>query len=264
MPDHDDNPIPDGVDPDRGLEMKGKEQTMPVQYFSELPLFAGLSVDLRELVGNIEHHAGRRIAVERTEIGKMACDFDRHVAVIQVPDAGPPRVSSVFHELLHLKRYFVDGVPKLRRCGDEHRLDDETTQFECLDSQIEHLFIVPRELARYRNARGYWEVRVGAVLNDPGLADDVALVASEFVHRVLNGGVLSDAAQAQIQRRGLVDACNRFHQAADESKEAATLCLFETFELGREKLPRVCLDYFARPQEVPLASIKGAPVRARG
>jgi hypothetical protein len=89
----------------------------------------------------------------------MACDFGRRRAVIQVPDGGPPRDSaSVYHELLHLKRYFVDGIPKLVYCDDAHEFESDADArlpqlFERLDNQIEHLFIVPHELARYRGAR---------------------------------------------------------------------------------------------------------------
>ncbi|OAJ52612.1 hypothetical protein A6V37_09215 [Paraburkholderia ginsengiterrae] len=167
--------------------------------------------------------------------------------------------SSVFHELLHLKRYFVDGMPKLVYCDDEHEFEDDddarTPQlFASLDNQIEHLFIVPIELARYSCARGYWEERIGEVLKEPRLPDDGAVMVWEFIHRVLKGGGQSGAAQVQVDQRGLGEACDRFHQAVDESKEAATLCLFETFVPA--KLPRACLDYFVQQQEIPLASVK--------
>jgi len=231
---------------------------MPIQYLTELPWFAGLPEDLRELVADIEHHAGLRVVVEPTAKEKMSCEFGKRRAVVQVPEAGPPRASSLFHELLHLKRYFVDGTPKLVYC-DEHEFEDDddarTPQlFVSLDNQIEHLFIVPLELARYNCARGYWEERMGAVLKEPQLSDDGAVVVWEFIHRVLKGGGLSDAAQVQVDQRGLGEACDRFHHAVDESKEAATLCLFEIF--APAKLPRACLDYFGQQQEIPLASLK--------
>lgn len=230
---------------------------MPIPYFTEL--FTDLPIQLRKLVAKIESHADLRIEVEVSDQQTMACEFGKRTARILIPDTGPPRGASVFHELLHLKRYFVDGVPKLIYCDDEHEFEDDDDArtprlFARLDNQIEHLFIVPRELARYRSERRYWEARMGALLTDPMLPDDGALVAWEFVHRVLKSGVLSDAAQAQVHQRGLGDACDRFHQAVEESKEAATLCLFETF--APAKLPRACLDYFDQPHEIPLASMK--------
>lgn len=232
---------------------------MPTPIFDEL--LPGLPRHLRRLVDTIEARAGLLIdATPHRE--KMACDFGRLHAVIQVPDGGPPRDSaSIYHELLHLKRYFVDGIPKLVYCDDAHEFANDADArlpqlFARLDNQIEHLFIVPHELARYRSARCYWAGRFLALLENPRLPDDGAIVAWTFVHRVLRDELLSAAAQARVDQRGLGDACVRFGQGIDDSKEAATLCLFETF--APEKLPRACLDYFARQQEIPLASMKRA------
>lgn len=229
-----------------------------MDYFTELRLFSRLPHWLQDLVAKIEGHAQLRVEALWSDQQGMACEFGKHKAVIRVPVDGPARRASVFHELLHLKRYFVDGVPKLVYCDDKHEFeghDDARTPglFARLDNQIEHLFIVPRELARYGSERRYWEARMGALLGDPKLPDDGAVVAWEFTHRVLKDGVLADAAQAQVQQRGLGDACDRFHQAVGESKEAATLCLFDTF--AREKLPRACLDYFDQAHEISLASL---------
>lgn len=231
----------------------------PMDYFTELELFTHLPRWLQDLVAKIEGHAQLRVEARWSDQQGMACEFGKRKAVIQVPADGPARRASVFHELLHLKRYFVDGVPKLVYCDDEHEFegdDDARTPglFARLDNQIEHLFIVPRELARYESERRYWEARMGALLGDPMLPDDGAVVAWEFIHRVLKGGVLADAAQAQVQQRGLGDARDRFHGAVGESKEAATLCLFETFSPA--KLPRACLDYFDQPYEISLTSLK--------
>ncbi|OAJ52509.1 hypothetical protein A6V36_13970 [Paraburkholderia ginsengiterrae] len=85
--------MPGDVDTDSRLKTKVKGQTMPTQYLTELPLFAGLPEDLRELVCDIEHHAGLRVIAESTAKEKMACEFGKRKAVIQVPEAGPPRAS---------------------------------------------------------------------------------------------------------------------------------------------------------------------------
>ncbi|MFB9123471.1 hypothetical protein E2553_19380 [Paraburkholderia dipogonis] len=233
---------------------------MPTEYFTELELYGNLPRRLRELTEIIENHAELRIEAVSTDQKGMACEFGKGKARIQLPSDGPPRDNaSVYHELLHLKRYFLDGVPKLVYCDDEHEFEGDADArlpqlFTRLDNQIEHLFIVPCELARYQSASRYWEERIGALLNDPMLPDDGALVAWAFVHRVLRNNVLSDAAQEQVNQRGLGDACGRFDQTLDESKEAATLCLFETF--APAQLPRACLDYFAQQQEVPLAGTR--------
>ncbi|WP_432263585.1 hypothetical protein [Cupriavidus sp. TMH.W2] len=230
---------------------------MPRYYFTASDLFTHLPHRLQKLVAKIEDHAELRIEAVITDQKRMACEFGKGKAIILVPESGVPRKASVFHELLHLGRYFVDGVPKLVYCDDEHEFEDEADartqdRFGFLDNQIEHLFIVPRELARYRSERRYWEERMGNLLAAPERSDCDVLLAWEFVRRVLKGGVLLDAAQAQVDQRGLAGACDRLHHAIDESKEAATLYLFET--VAPAYLPRACLDYFHQRHEIPLAS----------
>lgn len=228
---------------------------MPIEYFTGLSAFTELPNHLQKMVARIEDRAGLRIEVERSSRRTMACEFRKGKAVIRVPDAGALRKASVFHELLHLNRYFVDGVPKLVYCDDDHEFEDEDDaqtpqQFQCLDNQIEHLFIVPKELARYKKERNYWEERMDQSLDLMRAPCDV-LIAWEFIHRVLSGGVLSDKVQALVETLNLGEACDRFHRAVDESKEAATQFIFEEFDPA--KIPRACLDYFALPQEIPLA-----------
>lgn len=83
---------------------------MPVQYFTDLPAFAKLPVHLRRLVEQIEDHAGQRIAVEHRLKKTMACRMSKGEAVIESHRLDSFRKESAFHELLHLKRYFIDGA----------------------------------------------------------------------------------------------------------------------------------------------------------
>lgn len=87
---------------------------MPTPFFEEL--LPALPRHLRNLIDAIEDRAGLPIDAARPDLPhqqKMSCDFRRGRAAILVPEGGPPRGNaSVFHELLHLKRYFVDGMPK--------------------------------------------------------------------------------------------------------------------------------------------------------
>lgn len=70
---------------------------VPTPVFEEL--LPGLPRHLHTLIDAIEARAGLLIDAAPHR-GKMACDFDRRRAVIQVPDGGPPRGNaSVFHEL---------------------------------------------------------------------------------------------------------------------------------------------------------------------
>lgn len=148
-------------------------------------------------------------------------------------------------------------MPRLIYCDDDHEFEDEWDArtpeiFQDLDNQIEHLFIVPHELARYGARRSYWEKRMGRLL-EQNLTHCNVLLAWEFIHRVRNCGALSNKVQALVETLNLGEACDRFHLAVDASKEAATRVFFDEFDPA--KIPRACLDYFARAQEVRLAEM---------
>ncbi len=103
------------------------------------------------------------------------------------------------------------------------------TQFACLDNQIEHLYIVPRELARYPRARAYWEWRIEDSFAAPGRSACDVVLAYELVHKIRGGGVLAGEVRAQVEAQTLGDTCKRFRNALDESKIAATRLLFSAF-----------------------------------
>jgi len=73
---------------------------------------------------------------------------------------------SVFHELQHIRRVFLEGVPRITACEDFELWSPQLdTALAKLDNNLEHLVIVPRELEVYPERRAYWEIRVQRFLD---------------------------------------------------------------------------------------------------
>ncbi|MGZ2749725.1 hypothetical protein [Burkholderia stagnalis] len=124
-------------------------------------------------------------------------------------------------------------------------------QFATLDNQIEHLYIVPRGLARYPSARTYWERRMADRFAASARSACDVVLACEFVRRVLAGGALLDEVQAQVEAQNLGGTCDHFRQAVDESKVAETRLLFAAFADG-DLSTWACLNHFDQPHDIPL------------
>ena len=143
---------------------------MDSSYFDRLP------ADIQELVEEIETAVGFEIDIEvrepeedacRRGRSPLKCEVDLHGARIITPVADHFPDSSVLHELLHIRRFLVEKVPRLTFCEN---YDSWSPEFESaltsLDNSIEHLIIVPHELARKPKRKTYWVEVMRRVLSD--------------------------------------------------------------------------------------------------
>lgn len=233
--------------------------------------------DIRNLVGEIEEASGVEIIVvvdsERAhgtlaQPCSLACQVNAHGATLLIPAPEHFPDSSVLHELLHLRRFLLSGVPRISVCND---YPSWTLEFEIaltgLDNALEHLIIVPEEL-QHRGERGvYWRrimLRVLADLQSPALSKDDrerhALIGWVFIQHVLPDPELMDTAATLIDRLGIQDRAARL---VDElipslhSKERTVRICFEHLHLPIEA---GCLEYIdclnVSVREVPLAEVR--------
>ena len=100
-----------------------------------------LSSDTIQLVFLIETHIDREIVVrEVPERKNLGCEIENYT-ILTPQDKFPD--SSVLHELLHIRRFLVDGVPRLVVCAEYDPVDPSfETRVTKLDNNFEHLFIV--------------------------------------------------------------------------------------------------------------------------
>lgn len=151
--------------------------------------------DLQALVQGMEQQSGIAIQVEVNPArgGTMACDVDEHGATILVAREEFFQPASVMHELLHVRRFLVDGVPQIVANDDDQDLPPELyAALTNLDNSLEHLIIVPEEIARIPARRQYWAGvmtrKLQAIRVNPLNPDDRrrhALVNWLFIHHVL-------------------------------------------------------------------------------
>jgi hypothetical protein len=121
-----------------------------------------LSADVRALVRETEQfiEAGIIVVVDSNRT-RMACNIDEQGAQILVADAAYFPDASVFHELQHIRRILVDGIPRLAAWEDYKEWSPHlSTYFTRLDNNLEHLTIVPIELRAYPDRREYWKGRL--------------------------------------------------------------------------------------------------------
>ena len=211
-----------------------------------------LSENVARLVLHTEEWAGIEITVvldpkrafgNPDEPEPMACEIDEHGARLLIGNPAYFPDASVFHELQHIRRILLEGVPRIVVCeGFEPwspQLDTAMTQ---LDNNLEHLIIVPRELEVYPARRAHWEDRVQRMLNRlagkefPNV-DRVrfAMLAWILVHHMTPRQELQDAA-------GLILRELRIEDRAGQYRDAVTVAL-----ASKEQLVRITFEYFALP-----------------
>jgi hypothetical protein len=91
--------------------------------------------------------------------------------------------STLGHELLHLRRNIVESVPKLfplANCSS-----DMAEEILCIENELEHLLLVPEQIAAFPGAELWWRDHYSA-LNSRILRDNTTLMfAWSFIRNVL-------------------------------------------------------------------------------
>lgn len=142
---------------------------------------------------------------------------------------------AVRHELLHMKRFHVNGVPKLTAAARVR--DGISPDAMChLDNAIEHIAIVPWELRFHPERREHWEAVLQGVCsrfsNVPAEELSLALCMHwTFLRHVLPGSRPAETARRFAVKHRLLEMADRFADQflAAASKEAAVQLLFATF-----------------------------------
>ncbi|WP_233850934.1 hypothetical protein [Paraburkholderia sp. HD33-4] len=179
--------------------------------------------DVQTLVQRTEQQSGLVIQVEVDPArgAAVACHVDERGATLLVSREEFFQPASVMHELLHMRRFLVDGVPQIVVNED---YNDWTPELEraltVLDNSLEHLIIVPEEIARFPARRQYWtgvmarkleEIRVNPL--NPDDRRRHALVNWLFIHHVLMERPQILAADSLLEELGLRHEADAFRDA---------------------------------------------------
>jgi hypothetical protein len=98
--------------------------------------------------------------------GKLAIDIDAKRIYLYAPTNDYFPDGAVRHELLHVQRFHVAGVPKLVLAEEEKWDQRFSDALGNLDNAIEHIVIVPIELQSNPERREHWEAVMANVCSD--------------------------------------------------------------------------------------------------
>lgn len=114
--------------------------------------------------------------------GVIDIDPERHAITIWY-DPDKVTASAIGHELIHLRRNIVEGVPKLFHFDNASPvLQFAVNEWE---NELEHLIVVPEQLKAFPEAKAWWAEHYSALV-DRDKADESGLMfAWSFIRNVL-------------------------------------------------------------------------------
>jgi hypothetical protein len=184
--------------------------------------------------------------------GYLAIDINAQRIRLIAPTNGYFPDGAVRHEVLHVQRFYVDGVPKLALAGNEAWDASFSDYLAALDNAIEHVVIVPMELQLHPERREHWESVMSTVcagLSDlPG--DELPLAVClhwTFLRHVLPNSPSVEIARNFAKKHALLGMADQFAYqfiSIAASKEEIVRLLFLTFPEIPKK--RAALEYINR------------------
>jgi hypothetical protein len=221
---------------------------------------ARLSAPVQHHIREVEARAGVAIEVVLEPYGNappqpgpdhLAIVIESRRVQLFAPSNGYFPDGAVRHELLHMERFHVSGVPQLRLHDDVPWDEGWADVLGALDNAIEHVVIVPRELQWHPERMAHWEGVMQRVWSDftsmsPDQRPLAACIHWSFLRHVLPNSQLVPVAVAVMTQYGLLELAEAFAErylSALDRKEAMVQILFGAFpDLPRD---RAALEYLS-------------------
>ncbi|SAL22764.1 hypothetical protein AWB64_01747 [Caballeronia sordidicola] len=171
-----------------------------------------------EIIVKVNQHLPRRAA---DEPGGLECEVDQSGARIVIPDPDWFPDGSVLHELFHVRRFLLEGIPLLVDNKAYVRWNPcVSSAVTYHDNCMEHLVIVPEELGRRPERLAHWERAIKQVWGTLAVtasheADcrQGALVNWAFIEHVLPDSATRREAVTVLDRLGFREAAACFADA---------------------------------------------------
>jgi hypothetical protein len=227
-----------------------------------------LSPDVAAIVEAIEAKTGVEIEIEvQTDRRTMACQIDCDGQRILTPSQQYFQDGSVLHELLHIRRIAVEGIPQIVDCEDCHDISAEAISgLSSLDNTLEHLVIVPEELLLRAERRGYWEERLSKALDK---LEQKTLNSEDTKRWILLNGLFQELAlpnspsEARLrqleQEYAVVEDARDFRVSVGAFIKDKERMVVEVFRLLTLPAHIAALEYFdianGTSEEIPLADL---------
>jgi hypothetical protein len=122
---------------------------------------------------------------------------------------------AVRHEVLHIQRFHVQGVPKLALANWQRWDQGLANRLTAIDNALEHLLIVPLELELHPERKEHWEAVVGDVCGGlRSIPDSERCLAVclhwSFLRHVLPGSPQVHVAQDFMKQHALLAVAQHF------------------------------------------------------
>jgi hypothetical protein len=227
---------------------------------------AALPDKVLALMDKIEAHAGSQIKVELDPASSSASTVVWvHGAALRIPSSEAINPNEILHELCHIERYWVEGVPQFVPSNPDDQ--DRWQLTSACNNALEHLVIVPREKeygfdsSSHWNdeARHHWSSYPWASITDPAYRRQNCLLLWLDAALVTDQGLI-DNIQACLKKEHLLEEAERFRNrvlTSIKDKGRAVALLVKFFKLRRNDYRLMFLDPRAGKQwykPLPLAT----------
>jgi hypothetical protein len=227
------------------------------------PVFLNrLNSDIRSLVEHIELQTRLEVYVELNPMlnsggpfgaGKLTIDIESDSVKLNAPTNDYFPDGAVRHELLHVQRFHLEHVPRVSLSEDASYNKILESALAQVDNSLEHLIIVPNEIALHPERQKHWEAIMHRLwaqeIPSRKHIDEVQIWAFlnwTFLKKVLPDSPSVGLATQWLQRKEMLQRANMFCDqtlAVLDDKAATLQTFFSTFtQLPQEA---VALEYLS-------------------
>lgn len=219
-----------------------------------------LGVDIQRLVQEIEKFAATEIQVRSTPMPTsasaqspkaIALIASEHGATLLYRDADDFQPQAVLHELLHLRRYWIDFVPQIVPIDDPD--GDKIKLANQIENTLEHLIIVPQEreygfepYAFYsETTRKNWQAYPWPAISEPWARRKHCLLTWLTTRLLVGDPAIERLARKCADEEGLLAEAEKFSEKIGRvlgSKEQCISTTIRFLQIPRHEAAMAYLD----------------------
>ncbi len=210
-----------------------------------------LSPDTQKLVHDIEAFAAVEIEVRSAPTPSLKTATSPKAVALMATEKGAALLyreedkfqsRAALHELLHLRRYWLDSIPQLTAVDDLQ--GDKTRIASEIENTLEHLVIFPQEtdyeydpyIVVNERERERWQAYPWVNINEPWARRKTALLSWLTVDALVTDESLKALARRYLENEGLLEEATNFSDKIQRLKNSKERCLATTIRFLR--IPR--------------------------
>lgn len=210
-----------------------------------------LSPDIQRLVHDIEAFASVEIQVRSAPTPSLKTAASPKAVALMATEKGATLLyreedqfqsHAALHELLHLRRYWLDRIPQLAAADDPQ--GDKTRIANEIENTLEHIVIFPQEVGYEfdpyvginESERARWQAYPWVNINEPWARRKTALLSWLTVDALVTDEAVKTLARRYLEDEGLLEEAENFSEKIQRLKISKERCLATTIRFLR--IPR--------------------------